>query len=639
MLLKSNPLLRFWNELKRRKVFRVLAMYAGASFVVIEVTNNIVEPLGLPDWTPTVIILAIIIGFPVTAIMSWIFDITPEGVRKTEPFDDSIPEDRKRRKLRPSDVVITVLIIVIGYLIYPKIFQRDSLKDLRDQNGKISVAIMPFDNQTGDTTFNVWQSGFQNLLITTLSNSEEMSVRNYKAVKNVLDSRKDVSVASLTPSLKRDLAGKLETRTLITGNLLKAGNKLRANAQLVDAETDEIYKTYQVEGNSEDDIFHMADTLSGLIKNYIEIRKISDQYNSPAIEGNKLTTSSQAFKYYLHAYDAFRYTEMETAIELFKKAIEADSTFINAYIFLTYAYLMSGNDRMAKQSCKKAYRMREEASTEGKLLLDQVNAYFFETPYEEIKYIKQLISMDDLNPLYWHMLGFAYYKLFEYEDAIKSYERALEIHEKWGTPYGNPFLYFPLEDAYHKTGEHKKEARVAELGKSLFPNAILIHQYEIICEMSQGNMEKAEELLAEYQSIRHNVLHCTEAMISTGVGSIYSGAGLLEEAESYYRKAIEQEPDNLNWKNDFAWFLVDKEVNIEEGLELVEEVLDYAPEYWPALDTKGWGLYKQGKYEEALKLLKDSWDLKPAYSHTGFLHIQEVEAAVERENSEQSTGL
>jgi adenylate cyclase len=78
MLLKSNPLLRFWNELKHRKVFRVLAMYAGASFVVIEVTNNIVEPLGLPDWTPTVIILAIIIGFPVTAILSWIFDITPE---------------------------------------------------------------------------------------------------------------------------------------------------------------------------------------------------------------------------------------------------------------------------------------------------------------------------------------------------------------------------------------------------------------------------------------------------------------------------------------------------------------------------------------------------------------------------------
>ena len=629
---KKNPLFKFWNELKRRNVFRVIAMYAGASFVVIEVTNNIVEPLGLPPWTSTVVILAIIIGFPVTAILSWIFDITPEGVKKTEAFNSSSADNTRRRKLRTSDIIISVLIIVVGILVYPKIFNKDGLKDLRDQNGKISVAVMPFNNQTGDTAFNVWQSGLQNLLITTLSNSEEMSVRNYQAVRNVLESSKDVNVVSFTPSIKKDLAGKLETRTLITGNILKAGNKLRANAQLVDAETDEIYKTYQVEGNSEDDIFHMADTLSGLIKNYIEIRKISEQYNSPVIQGNKITSSSEAFKYYLHAYDAFRYTEINTAIDWFVKAIEIDSSFTNAYILLTYAYLLSGNDRMAKQLCKTAYSKRDEANAEGQLLLDQMNAYFFESPYEEIKYAKQLISLDEFNPMYWHLMGFAYYKLFEYEDAIKSYERALEIHEKWGTPYGNPFLYFPLADAYHKIGEHKKEARVTELGKSLFPNAILIHQYEIICEISQGNMEKAEELLAEYKSIRHNVLHCTEAMISTGVGSIYSGAGLLEEAENYYRKAIEQEPENLNWKNDFAWFLVDKEVNIEEGLELVEEVLDYAPEYWPALDTKGWGLYKLGRYEEALKLLKDSWDLKPAYSHTGYLHIQEVEAAVENQN-------
>jgi hypothetical protein len=83
----SNFLVKFWKELKRRKVIKVIAMYAGAAFVIIELTNNIAEPLGLPGWIPTIVILLMILGFPVVAILSWIFDITPEGLQKTEPLN------------------------------------------------------------------------------------------------------------------------------------------------------------------------------------------------------------------------------------------------------------------------------------------------------------------------------------------------------------------------------------------------------------------------------------------------------------------------------------------------------------------------------------------------------------------------
>ena len=80
---------------------------------------------------------------------------------------------------------------------------------------------------------------------------------------------------------------------------------IRINAQLVDAETEEIYKTYQVDGDSENDLFILADSLSWMIKNYIEIKKISDQYNSPEIQGNSITNSSEAFKNYIRGWDAF----------------------------------------------------------------------------------------------------------------------------------------------------------------------------------------------------------------------------------------------------------------------------------------------------------------------------------------------
>ncbi len=636
----SKGIRRFWLELKRRKVFRVIALYAGAAFVIIEVTNNVVEPLGLPNWVPTMVILLLIIGFPVIAILSWIFDLTPEGVKKTISFEDAAEDQEaegvtgKRRKLKASDIVIAVLVIAVGILAYPKIFSKDSLKDARDQDGRISIAVLPFENLSGDTLYNIWQGGFQNLLISTLSNSEELTVRKYQAVNDVLNSNNEINITSLSSTFVSDLADKLDTRTLILGNLLRAGSKIRINAQLVDSETEEIYKTYQIDGDSENDFFVLADSLSGMIKNYIEIKSISDKYNAPEVTRNLMTKSSEAFKYYIRGWDAFKYMELGSAIEWFAKAVEVDSTFINAYVFGAYANLMNGRDWPAKNIVDKATELNVELSTEQELMINQLHAYFFETPYEEIKAIKRLIEIDEQNPLYWHQLGFAYYKLFEYKEAVQSWEQLFRIHKQWGTDYQNPYAYFLMGDACHKLGEHEKEEKILALGHRVYPNAIMIQQHQAICAYSMGETQKAENILVEYKSIRQDVLHCTEAMISSGIGTIYSSSGQFEEAEAYYREAIKNDPENLYWTHEFAWFLIDKEVNIEEGIKICDGILEQYPRYWPSLDAKGWALYKQGKYEEALALLKDSWDLKPAYSHTGYMHIQEAEKAAAAQNTE-----
>lgn len=635
---KQKKRANFLHELKRRKVFRVIAMYAGAAFVIIELINNVVDPLSLPSWLPTVVILLLIVGFPITAILSWIFDLTLQGVKKTESLEDSVEnqtnEQAGRRKLRASDIVITVLLIVVGVLVYPKIFDSDKFEEARDPDGKVAIAVMPFENLSGDTLYNIWQGGFQNLLITTLSNSEELSVRKYQAVNDVLNNKKDVNLSSLSPSFIHTLGQKLDTRTLILGNIFKAGNKIRINAQLVDAETEEIYKTYQVDGDSENDLFQLADELAGQIKNYIEIKKISDEYLSPELQGNSMTNSSEAFKNYIRGWDAFNYIELGSAVEWFTKAIEEDSTFINAYVFNTYANLLNGRTGAAKYWVNKAYEFRSSLALEEKLALDQCYAYFYETPHEEIKYVKQLIELDDMNPMYYHQLGFAYYKLFDYEQAAESWENIFRIHEKWGTNYSNPYVYFLMGDALHKIGNHEREKEVLALGHSVYPNAIMIQQYQAICAYSQGRIEEAEEILVEYKSIRQNILHCTEAMISSGIGAIYTESGQYEKAEAYYRDAIKKDPENLYWVYEFAWFLIDKEIDVVEGLELANTIIDDSPEYWPAIDAKGWALHKLGRSDEALKLMKDSWDLKFAYSHNGYLHIQEIEKALTLQNSE-----
>ena len=81
----SGNLVKFWQELKRRKVIRVITVYAAAAFAILELTSIIIEPLRLPDWTLALIIVLLCIGFIIAVILSWIYDVTPEGIEKTRP--------------------------------------------------------------------------------------------------------------------------------------------------------------------------------------------------------------------------------------------------------------------------------------------------------------------------------------------------------------------------------------------------------------------------------------------------------------------------------------------------------------------------------------------------------------------------
>ena len=633
-----DKLSQFWQELKRRKVIKVMAMYAATAFIIIEAGDIMLPRLGLPDWTVTFIIILLIVGFPIIIILSWIFDVTPEGVKKTEPVQHAKKQEKTpgpvKRGLRISDGVIALLIVVVCILLYPKIFKKDKFEGIRDPDGKISIAVMPFKNLSGDTLYNIWQGGFQNLLITTLSNSEELSVRQYQAMYAILESERDLNYASFTPSVASEVALKLETRTLILGNILKAGNKIRVNAQLVDAETEEIYKTYEVDLNSEDDIFAMADSLSGLIKNYLEIKKLLEEYDSPAFHGTYITNSSEAFEYYIHGWDAFMGLDFQAAIEWLSKAIKTDSGFINAYVTLSFTYSLSGNDNLSIKWCNMAYKERDELPLIEKLKIDHLHAYYFGMPNEEIKYLKQILEIDELNTTYWYLLGLAYYqKLYNYEEAAIACEKALGIHEKWGTNFRNIWIYSVLGNSYHKVNEHKREKEVYELGLSIFPDHPFIIRRQAICALSQGDTEKADDFLSQYNFIRKNRSLWPESRILSGVGNIYTEAYLFDEAEFCYRQALELDPRNPSRMNGLAWFLISKEINVNEGVDLIQNALELQPDNWYYLDTKGWGLYKQGRVEEALKVLTDAWELRPRYDQGGYERIEEVKKVLSSQNN------
>ncbi|GAI39197.1 unnamed protein product, partial [marine sediment metagenome] len=169
----------------------MLAMYAGAAYVLIELANNVVEPLNLPYWTPRLVILLLIVGFPIAAILSWIFDMTPEGIKKTESIEETIepppPPLPIKRRLKVSDGIIVVLVVVVMIMAYPKIFQKEqSLASMTfpvtvinefgekktrrvfKENYVTKLAIFPFTNEIKDSSENWLQIGIHDAILVDL---------------------------------------------------------------------------------------------------------------------------------------------------------------------------------------------------------------------------------------------------------------------------------------------------------------------------------------------------------------------------------------------------------------------------------------------------------------------------------------
>lgn len=145
MYSKPNLFKRFWQEVKRRKVHRVLAIYAGTAFIILEAVDIIFPRLGFPDWSVNLVLYLLIIGAVITVIISWIYDITPGGIVKTDTLEsdegDMLFDEKAQKRQKTSNIIIAVLIIVVGILLYPKIFKRD-VSPLGGVQ-KSSIAVLP----------------------------------------------------------------------------------------------------------------------------------------------------------------------------------------------------------------------------------------------------------------------------------------------------------------------------------------------------------------------------------------------------------------------------------------------------------------------------------------------------------------
>ena len=559
--------------------------------------------------------------------------ITKEPLGSFRKEDDSGRQEKpikpRRLKLLSGGLIIVILIFA-AIIAFPKLFKRDTLDKLRSSGERITIAVMPFQNLTNDTIWNIWQEGIQSNLITSLSSSEELKVRQSQSITGLLQSKGLTNYASLTPTIASTISKKLDADIFIYGDILKSGNIIRLSAQLIDTKTGEIIKPFKIEGPSKEEyILNKIDSLSFIITNYLLISKSAKEL-SPDFSGTNDIKSPEAFRDYISGLKAFVKLDYPNAIKLSLQSVSKDSNLIGPYINLINAYRNQGMYDQAKKWCLKVYKEKDKFPRQYQPWLDQSYAHLFETPEKAIVACRQGLELDDQQPLMYYQIGDYYNWLYQYDRAIPELEKGLDIYKKWGVKpiwFGS---YSALGLAYHKTGQYMKEKKLYKEAEQDFPDFFPILYRQTILSISEGDSVVATQYIDKCKSNLKD-RSTSEATVMSYLADIYSEAGSLNKAEEYYRQALALEHENLFRMSDLAYFLIDKDRNIDEGLELVDRAIKLSLDNYDFLNVKGWGLYKKGKYQEALDVLQKSWDLrkgKAFYNHEAFLHLEAAKKAV-----------
>ena len=567
-------------------------------------------------------------------------EVSPEGIseqkvhkRGIRSVVESLQINRKKLLIGSG---ILFLLIIAGIFAYTKIFRSDNLKRLISKDGRIPIAVMPFENMTGDTSLNYLQVGMQSNLITDLSNSEELKVNQYQTMSDIFQNEGLTNYASLTPSAARLISKKLDVTTFVQGNIKQSGSTIRLSAQLFDVKTGEGFKSFQVDA-SPDDLLPVMDTLSRRIREFLIISTMKKNLENSDIYYQVDTRSLEAFRHYIYGEMASVKGDHQTALAHFMRAAETDTNFYVAYSYVSFSYMNLGLYEKAKKWMLKAYN---KSKLHSKDISDNVFMQwwyddFFKDYVDPFVYLKQLIDLNDQEPTHYVKAGYYYGERKQYDKAVAELEKAMALFKKWGRI--PDYAYVNLSNAYEKAGRWDKLEKLFKTAEKKFPDNFYLLWNHAVYLIHEGDTAAAGKYIEKFVSILREGSE-NEASIADAMAGFYSEAGSLDKAEKYLRQALALEPERTLRMRVLAWFLIENDRNVKEGLELIDKALEiverrldneaYRSAYCMYLDIKGWGLYKQGNYKEALEVLRKAWDVRPVFNYLLYHHLNEAKKAL-----------
>jgi adenylate cyclase len=502
----ENLIKEFVTELRRRRVIRVAVFYAIAGWVVIEVASTVLPGLNLPDWTTTLVIVLVALGFIIAVMLAWAFDIGPSGVERTKDRAKNLPTNApsetvpRQPDTATADEQPAPTISETERRGEDPAFAAD-ITTSGDTDDRRSIAVLPFTNMSGDEENEYFSDGI----------AEE--------ILNLLVKLPQLRVASRTSSFAfkgeqvnmRQVAEMLSVATVLEGSVRRAGDRVRITAQLIEVATDSHLwsETYDRELK---DVFAIQDDIAHSIVAALEVTLTPRDRRALQYVA---TEDTKAYDYYLRGrkyFFQFTRRHFHNAIRMFKKAIEQDPNFALAYAGMAdaYALLYQWADS-SEENIKKA----NEASIKA-------------------------VTLDPDSAEANAARGTALTIGGQHEDAERWFENAILLNPNQYEPY-----YFYGRDCMAQ-GKFEKAARLFNEACKVNPDDYQAPHFLSMAYAKLGREKEQREAISQTVKLveKHIDLHPDDARALTfGAVALAAVGHSPERAHEWARRALEADKD------------------------------------------------------------------------------------------------
>jgi TolB-like protein len=372
----------FFEELKRRNVFRVAIGYAITAWLLLQVVDLVLENINTPDWVMQVFMLALAIGFPLAVFFAWAFEMTPEGVKRESEVDRSKSISRQTARKMDRNIIIAMA-LALAYFAYDKFFGPEPVSPSQSpapvestienkadsdfsspsrQNDK-SIAVLPLVNRSVQAEDAFFADGLHDELLTQLSRISALRVISRTSVMGYAGTTKRI------PEIARELS----VATLLEGGVQRSGNRVRINVQLIEAATDEhLWAEVYDRELTADNLFDIQSDITRSIAGALQAVLTGEEQQNL---DQKPTDNAEAYAYYLRSKAAAKeygrsILEIEQSIATYQAAIDLDPDFAAAYAALSLDWVehywtsdkLGDELRYALQNLQKAQALAPESA-------------------------------------------------------------------------------------------------------------------------------------------------------------------------------------------------------------------------------------------------------------------------------------
>ena len=390
----------FWDELRSRRVVRAVVVYAIAAWVVVQVADTFFPALRLPEWTVTLVAALAVLGFPITVVLAWIFERTPQGLRRTPSEPPAAASTTSGGSLLGDRrlVLATALGALLGVALLGAGFWWGRGGRPAEPVGRPSVAVLPFDDFSPERDQAYLADGITEDILSRIARSDDMRVLSRTTVMAYRDSEAPLP----------EIAAELGVTHLLEGSVQRSGDQIRITVQLIDTSDTHLWADSWT--GPLDDVFAMQSEIAEGVAKALAVELEPDAASARG-------TSADAYEVYLRAREVGRgrYASMEQAtavwteaFRLSERAIALDSGFAAAWASAAeYATFVHGADSAADLA-REAVRL-DPTSDLGHTALGHVLAgqERFDAAVEQFRVAT---SINPNSPDAWYGLGAALHR-------------------------------------------------------------------------------------------------------------------------------------------------------------------------------------------------------------------------------------